>query len=570
MVWKERGWRLLVVMECSRGWALVLPSFLVLLFASFVGAADEAKRIPTTLEGPFKPYTKKFDTNLRTGSDDLPLYDPRIVKRVPAIYPEQIFLALSTPDAMWVSWVSGDWQMGPKVTPLDPTSVKSVVQYGTASEKYTMSASGISEVYSQLYPFDNVLNYTSGIIHHVRITGLKPNTKYYYKCGDPTLSAMSGEHSFTTLPATGPANYPKRIAIIGDLGLTYNSTSTVDHVAENNPDLILMVGDMSYANLYITNGTGSSSYGQAFGKDTPIHETYQPRWDMWQRLVEPLASRVPFMVIEGNHEVESQINGESFVAYKARFAVPQSESKSGTNMYYSFNAGGIHFVMIGSYADYNKSSEQYRWLQEDLANVDRTVTPWIIATTHAPWYNSYRAHYREVECFRQSMEDLLYKYGVDVMFHGHVHAYERINRVYDYKYDPCAPVYITVGDGGNGEKLELIHADDDGACPDPLTTPDKGFSYLSGYCGFNFTNGKFCWDKQPVWSAWRDSSFGHGIIEVVNSTHLLWTWHRNQDEYDEIVGDQIYIVRQPHVCSNQNNLLRRNKSVRFFRGSDSR
>lgn len=94
-------------MECSRGWALVLPSFLVLLFASFVGAADEAKRIPTTLEGPFKPYTKKFDTNLRTGSDDLPLYDPRIVKRVPAIYPEQIFLALSTPDAMWVSWVSG-------------------------------------------------------------------------------------------------------------------------------------------------------------------------------------------------------------------------------------------------------------------------------------------------------------------------------------------------------------------------------------------------------------------------------------------------------------------------------
>lgn len=63
------------------------------------------------------------------------------------------------------------------------------------------------------------------------------------------------------------------------------------------------------------------------------------------------------MVIEGNHEVESQINGESFVAYKARFAVPQSESKSGTNMYYSFNAGGIHFVMIGSYADYNKSSK---------------------------------------------------------------------------------------------------------------------------------------------------------------------------------------------------------------------
>lgn len=95
-----------------------------------------------------------------------------------------------------------------------------------------------------------------------------------------------------------------------------------------------------------------------------------------------------------------------------------------------------------------------------------------------------------------------------------VHAYERINRVYNYNYDPCGPVYITVGDGGNGERLAIPHADTKGNCPEPTKTYDKGFAFLSGYCGFNFTNGKFCWDKQPVWSAWRDSSFGHGIIEV--------------------------------------------------------
>lgn len=94
---------------------------------------------------------------------------------------------------------------------------------------------------------------------------------------------MSGEHSFKTLPTPGPSSYPYRIAVVGDLGLTYNSTSTVDHMNENNPDLVLMIGDMSYANLYVTNGTGASDYGRTFGKDTPIHETYQPRWDMWQR-----------------------------------------------------------------------------------------------------------------------------------------------------------------------------------------------------------------------------------------------------------------------------------------------
>lgn len=73
---------------------------------------------------------------------------------------------------------AGDSQMGPKVTPLDPASVKSVVEYGTASGVYTVSTNGTSEVYSQLYPFPDTLNYTSGIIHHVRITG---NVRFHFK-----------------------------------------------------------------------------------------------------------------------------------------------------------------------------------------------------------------------------------------------------------------------------------------------------------------------------------------------------------------------------------------------------
>jgi hypothetical protein len=48
-----------------------------------------------------------MDPSLRLGSEDLPQYDPRVVKRAAAIFPEQISLALSTPDAMWVSWVTG-------------------------------------------------------------------------------------------------------------------------------------------------------------------------------------------------------------------------------------------------------------------------------------------------------------------------------------------------------------------------------------------------------------------------------------------------------------------------------
>ena len=38
---------------------------------------------------------------------------------------------------------------------------------------------------------------------------------------------------------------------------------------------------------------------------------------------------------------------------------------------------------------------------------------------------------------------------------GHVHAYERTHRVFDYELRECAPMYITVGDGGNVGALRL-------------------------------------------------------------------------------------------------------------------
>ncbi|KAK2642468.1 hypothetical protein Ddye_024231 [Dipteronia dyeriana] len=74
---------------------------------------------------------------------------------------------------------------------------------------------------------------------------------------------------------------------------------------------------------------------------------------------------------------------------------------------------------------------------------------------------------------------------------------------------------------------------------------------MGGFYAFNFTSrpaaGKFYWDRQPDYSAFRESSFGHVILEVKNETHALWTWHINQDLYD-VHGDIIYIVRQPARC----------------------
>ncbi len=124
-----------------------------------------------------------------------------------------------------------------------------------------------------------------------------------------------------------------------------------------------------------------------------------------------------------------------------------------------------------------------------------------------PWYSSNTAHKGEGEPMRQSIEPLLYANKVNAVFAGHVHAYERSVPVYNNTLTPDAPVYIVIGDGGNRE----------GLAP-------------------NYVN------PAPAWSAFRQASYGHGIIDVVNSTHALWTWHRNQDD-ESVVTDSTWLVR---------------------------
>lgn len=132
------------------------------------------------------------------------------------------------------------------------------------------------------------------------------------------------------------------------------------------------------------------------------------------------------MVTEGNHEIENLPNyPDGFTAYNARWLMPYEESGSTSNLYYSFEVAGTHIVMLGSYTEFDVGSAQYKWLEADLARVDRKKTPWILVLLHAPWYNTNTAHQGEGEGMRQAMEELLYKARVDVVFAGHVHAYER-------------------------------------------------------------------------------------------------------------------------------------------------
>ncbi|CAD6261019.1 unnamed protein product [Miscanthus lutarioriparius] len=382
----------------------------------------------------------------------------------PAAHPQQVHVSAVGEKHMRVSWITDD-----KHAP-------SVVEYGTASRNYTMSATGDHTSYRYFL-------YSSGKIHHVSIGPLEPSTVYYYRCGE-----AGREFSLRTPPAV----LPIELALVGDLGQTEWTASTLLHVSKTDYDMLLVPGDLSYA------------------------DTQQPLWDSFGRFVQRHASRRPWMVTQGNHEVEAALlpppvpgSPPPFAAYGARWRMPHEESGSPSNLYYSFDAAGgaVHVVMLGSYAPFDAGSDQYRWLARDLAAVDRRATAWLVVLLHAPWYNTNAAHQGEGEAMRKAMERLLFEARVDVVFAGHVHAYERFTRVYDNDTNPCGPVYITIGDGGNREGLAL-----------------------------NFDKNH----KLAPLSMMREASFGHGRLRVVNATTAHWSWHRN-DDADSVVRDDLWL-----------------------------
>ncbi|KAG9454072.1 hypothetical protein H6P81_006976 [Aristolochia fimbriata] len=371
--------------------------------------------------------------------------------------PQQVHISLAGYKQIRISWITDD------------TYAPAVVEYGTSPGKYTSSSQAETTSYNYLF-------YSSGTIHHAVIGPLEDDTVYFYRCG-----GQGPEFNFKT----PPSKFPVTFAVAGDLGQTGWTTSTLDHIEQCKYDVHLLPGDLSYADYR------------------------QHLWDSFGNLVQPLASSRPWMVTQGNHEKENiPFIKEGFEAYNARWKMPYEESGSGSNLYYSFEVAGVHIIMLGSYADYDKYSDQYNWLKADLVKVDRVKTPWLLALFHVPWYNSNHAHQGEGDAMMATMEPLLYAAGVDIVFAGHVHAYERSMRVYNGKKDPCGPVHITIGDGGNREGLAQ-----------------------------KFKNPK------PDWSVYREASFGHEAHTQENPHVSLSSWIQSSAHMNHLGGALTHLAQ---------------------------
>ena len=340
---------------------------------------------------------------------------------------EQIHLSLTSDDRskMGVSWVTlhdGD----------------TFVQYSTSSDL----TENLKEVTGKISTYTQAG--WQGTIHKAIMTGLAPATTYYYKVGGGDM--WSPVYSFRTYD---PMASQTKFVVVADMGYGNNSDNTTARIKElvdnGEVDVVIHAGDIGYADGYM------------------VH------WDTFFNKIQPIASRVPYMVAPGNHEF-----WYDFAAYKARFFMPgddhdnedsETKQENHNNMYYSWTYGNIHFNSMNSETAVdtpNFKQDMLDFFDKDLAAVDRMQTPFVISYFHRPLYCS-----NDGECTQsadepnrltQQAEELLNQHQVDMVLYGHVHSYERMSHIYkgqkvdlpeDGSY--AAPVYILQGASGNRE-----------------------------------------------------------------------------------------------------------------------
>ncbi len=239
-------------------------------------------------------------------------------------------------------------------------------------------------------------------IHEIRISGLEKETTYHYKV---TSGPVSSDDS--TFETAVDSSTPFRFGVYGDSRSDPDShRRVVTGMVAANPRIVIHVGDV------VGNGDNYEEWGREFLR--PATE---------------LMRSIPLYVAIGNHERNSQW----FYEY---LSAPEPEN------WYSFDYGNSHFVVVDTNQDYRPGSPQREWLEGDLCSERAQGAAWLFCFFHHPPYSEGWDHpgYDGSPDVRRYLVPLLEKYGVDIVFSGHTHDYERgfMNGVH----------YIITGGGG--------------------------------------------------------------------------------------------------------------------------
>lgn len=365
--------------------------------------------------------------------------------------------------------------------------------------------------------------------HELKITGLEPNTVYYYGISiTPDGAVLEGnDYYFKTAPPAG-SKQKIRIWAMGDMGDgSPNQRAVRDAYLQSikndnrQTDVTLLLGDNAYAI-----GTDEEYQNNFFN----IYQDYFLKNNvLW--------------AAPGNHEYYSGSRTSRNIPYFQIFSLPQKAEgggvPSGSEMYYSFDYANVHFVGLDSdgiednqYRLYDTLGPQVQWLKKDLA---ANRQPWTIVFFHHPPYtrNSHDSDSEEeLKLIRQNLTPILERYKVDVVLSGHSHLYERSRPMHGH-----TGVSTTFRDDQHLASLSSGRYDGvENSCAYVKNGGDEGVIYVvAGSAGQNNGYNGVAHPAMPF----KNAINGGSVVIEVEDNRLNFEWLCN----DRIVRDQFTIFK---------------------------
>lgn len=233
--------------------------------------------------------------------------------------------------------------------------------------------------------------------HVIHVSGLAPATTYVYSVELDGVTVAAGEACrFRTPPPVGTTE-AFRLFAWGDSGTaTLGQLRVADQMATQlgGAALALILGDIIYPD------------GAPADYDAKYFSPYKD-----------LISKLVVWPVIGNHDVVFDPSGQPWLD---AFHTP-ANNPAGTELYYSFDYANAHFVALDTHvSDFSTGSAQLQWAAADLA---ASPARWKVAFFHVPPYSG--GTHLDSAAVKASIVPVLEAAGVDVVFAGHSHVYER-------------------------------------------------------------------------------------------------------------------------------------------------